>query len=165
MKINKVIQCDMETRALELRAQNKSLRQIAKSLSDEAKESISYGSVKNYFDAYDADKSRVAEKKDKLMEKVVEEEINTIVEVRTNIEELREISRLAKEAGDYRTAANALDKIYGGLEIINKMLGKYQTTPQVQFNFQEVNIDATRDKVVSRINGIAARIGKDRDTQ
>jgi len=35
----------------------------------------------------------------------------------------------AKENGDFRTAIMANDKIFTGLDIVNKVLGKYQTTP------------------------------------
>jgi len=44
------------------------------------------------------------------------------------IRELRSICKAAKDEGDNRTAVMAVDKVYTGLDIINKVLGKYQNT-------------------------------------
>lgn len=165
MAINKIIKLNLESRAIELRGEDKSFAIIAKMLSDESKEKINESSVQRFFAARDQAVVQAVEKSDKLKAKVAEAEINTIDEAMACVDELKDICERAKEAGDYRTAIQAIDKIFAGLDIVNKVLGKYQATPQVQFNFQEVNIDATRDKVISRINGIAARTGQDRDTQ
>lgn len=168
MAVNKIIKFNLESRTIELRGtigNERSFADIAKILSDESKEDISQSSVQRFFASREQAKVQAVEKSDKLKAKVAEAEINTIDEAMACVDELKDICDKAKKAGDYRTAIQAIDKIFAGLDIVNKVLGKYQTSPQNVFNFNEVNIDATRDKVISRINGIAARIGTDRDTQ
>jgi hypothetical protein len=128
MAINKIIKLNLESRAIELRGEDKSFAIIAKMLSDESKEKINESSVQRFFAARDQAVVQAVEKSDKLKAKVAEAEINTIDEAMKTVEELREISKLAKDAGDYRTAAIALDKVYTGLDIVNKVLGKYKVT-------------------------------------
>ncbi|WP_406660901.1 hypothetical protein V7O66_13840 [Methanolobus sp. ZRKC3] len=165
MAINKITKYALESRAVELRSKDKSHAEIAQTLSSESKQDIATSSVQRFFASHEKAKVQAVEKSDKLKAKVAEAEINTIDEAMACIDELKDICKKAKKEGDYRTAVQAIEKVYTGLDIINKVLGKYQTTPQVQFNFQEVNIDATRDKVVSRINSIAARIGTNEDSE
>lgn len=168
MAQNKIKKFGLYSRAIELRGplgEEKSFADIARILSEESEENITQSSVQRFFASLEKEKQKAVAKSDQLKAKVAEAEINTIDEAMACIDELKDICRGAKEAGDYRTAVMAMDKVFSGLDIVNKVLGKYQTSPQNVFNFNEVNIDATRDKVVSRINGIAARIGTDRDTQ
>jgi hypothetical protein len=121
--------------------------------------------VQRFFASKEQAKVQAVEKSDILKARVAEAEINTIDEAMACVDELKDICSLAKEEGDLKTAVQAIDKIFTGLDIVNKVLGKYQTSPQNVFNFNEVNIDATRDKVVGRINGIAARIGPVEDSE
>lgn len=157
MGTNKIIQYCLETRAKELREENKSFGNIATILSDESGQSIARSSVHRYFQSIEKDKAQLIEKNDKLKAKVVEAEINTINECLNCIVELKAICEIAKKEGNTKDAIQAIDKIYTGLDMLNKVLGKYPTGPQVQFNFQEVNVDATREKITRRIDSIAAR--------
>jgi gas vesicle protein len=165
VKINKLVKLGVESRAVELRGQDKSHSVIAKILSKETKETITTSSVQRFFASREQAKTQAVEKSDKLKAKVAEAEINTIDEAMTCIEEFKDICKLAKEEGDLKTAIQALEKVYTGLDIINKVLGKYQTAPQMQFNLTEVNVGATREKITGRINSIAARIGPSDDSQ
>lgn len=165
MKINKLVKLGKESRAVDLRGQDRSHSEIANILSEETGEKISTSSVQRFFASREQAKIQAVEKSDKLKAKVAEAEINTIDEAMACIDDLKDICDTAKGEGDLKTAILAIDKIYAGLDIINKVLGKYQTSPQVQFNFQEVNIDATRDKITRRINSIAARARTTEDSQ
>lgn len=158
MSKNKVVQFGLESRAIALKSQDKTFREIASTLTEESKQNISYSSVKRYFDFCETAAIQAVEKSDQLKAKVAEAEINTINECLNCITELKDICGVAKKAGNTKDAIQAIDKIYTGLDMLNKVLGKYPTGgPQVQFNFQEVNVDATREKITRRIDSIAAR--------
>lgn len=165
MTKNKVVSLSLESRAITLRSNSKTYREIAEVLSEESKQQISHSAVKRYFDSREQAKIQAVEKSDKLQAKVAEAEINTITEAMACIDELKKICKSAQDEGDNRTAIQAIDKIYTGLDIINKVLGKYQSAPQVQFNFQEVNVSATREKIAGRINSIAAKFSAPEDPQ
>jgi hypothetical protein len=96
--------------------------------------------VQRFFASREKDKQIAVAKSDKLKAKVAEAEINTIDEAMACIDELKGICKDAKEERDYRTAIQAIDKIFAGLDIINKVLGKYQTAPQNIFSNSDVNI-------------------------
>lgn len=160
MAINKIIKYNLESRASELKNENNSFISISEILSSETTHKITASSVQRYFKSIELDQVRLVEKNDKLKAKVVEAEINTINECLNCIVTLKDICDVAKKAGNTKDAIQAIDKIYTGLDMLNKVQGKYPAGgPQVQFNFQEVNVDATRDKITSRINSIASRIG------
>jgi hypothetical protein len=165
MAEHKIIRYNLETRATQLKAERKSYRDIAKILSEESGKTISNTSVQRYFEAKDQAKAHAVEKSDKLKAKVAEAEINTITEAMACVDKLKDICEAAMEGGDHRTAILAVKEIYTGLDIVNKVLGKYQSAPQVQFNFQEVNVSATREKIAGRINSIAAKFSAAEDPQ
>lgn len=158
MNINKITKHGLESRAIELRSHDKSHAEIARVLSAESKQDIATSSVQRFFASQEQAKILAVEKNDNLKAKVVEAEINTITECLGCITELKAICEIAKNEGNTKDAIQAIDKIYTGLDMLNKVLGKYPTGgPQVQFNFQEVNVDATREKITRRIDSIAAR--------
>lgn len=128
MAINKITKLNLETRAVDLRGHDKSFTQISEILSQESKETITSSSVQRFFASRDQAKVEAVEKSDQLKAKIAEAEINTIEEAMACIRELRSICKAAKDEGDNRTAVMAIDKVYTGLDIINKVLGKYQTT-------------------------------------
>lgn len=170
MAINKITKFNLESRAIELRGllgNGKSHAEIARILSEESNHKITTSSVQRFFASREQAVVQAAEKSDKLKAKVAEAEINTIDEAMACVDELKDICDKAKEAGDYRTAIQAIDKIFAGLDIVNKVLGKYQTDPLVQVNnyHQEVNIAAVRDKVTRRVNSIATKLGTPEDTE
>ncbi|WP_407356784.1 hypothetical protein [Methanolobus sp. WCC5] len=128
MTKNKIVSLDLESRAVSLKAQNKTFREIAFILSEESKQKISHSSVKRYFDSCEQAKVQAVEKSDKLQAKVAEAEINTLAEAMACIDELKKICKASQEEGDNRTAIQAIDKIYTGLDIVNKVLGKYKVS-------------------------------------
>lgn len=128
MARNKIVSLDLESRAIELKSQGRTFRDIASVLSEESKHEISHSSVKRFFDANDRAMVRVVEKTDKLKARVAEAEINTIDEVMECIDELKKICKAAQKDGDNRTAVLAVDKIFTGLDIVNKVLGKYKVS-------------------------------------
>lgn len=165
MAEHKIVRYCLQSRASQLKAEKKSYRDISKILSKESGQPISNTSVQRYFEAMDQAKVEVVEKSDKLKAKILEAEFNTVSGCVTCIEDLQQICTLAKESGDLKTAILAIDSIYKGLDMLNKILGKYQTGPQNQFNFMEVNVDGARERIISRITGIASRTGQISDTE
>lgn len=156
MAINKLNKYGLEPRAQALKDNGNTLEEIAQALSLESKKQISLSSVYRFFASRESDKREVVQKSDKLKSKLVEAEINTLQEALECIEDLRGICQEAKAAGDLRTAILAVDSIYKGLDILNKQLGKYQTTNN-QFNFTEVNIDSARERIISRLASLAPK--------
>jgi hypothetical protein len=138
MAINKIIKFGVEHRAIELRSDpDSTLKSIAKILSDEIGQKISYQTVYRYFDTHDKEKARAVESSSKLMAKVAEAEIDTIELSISCVKELAEISELAKNEGDYRNATMAIDKMFTGIDIVNKILGKYPNAGQnINLNFE-----------------------------
>lgn len=165
MAINKITKLDLESRAIALKGKDMSYSEIAAALSNESNEVITFSSVQRFFASRDKAKAQAVEKSDKLKAKVAEAEINTIEEAMYCITTLKEICEDAKKSKDYKTAMQAIDRVYPALDIINKILGKYQTSPQNQFNFTEVNLDGARERIISRIAGIASRTGQVVDTE
>ncbi len=143
MTKNKIVSLDLESRAVALKAQDKTYRKIASILSEESRQNISHSAVKRYFDSHEQAKIQAVEKSDKLQAKVAEAEINTIDEAMACVDKLKDICEAAMEGGDHRTAILAVKEIYTGLDIINKVLGKYptaQNTINVENNETQVLI-------------------------
>lgn len=138
---NKIIAAGLESRAIDLFSSGKTLREIASILSTDSKTDISYSSVKRFFDTCETTKVIEIEKSDQLKATIVEAEINTVQWCTQCIEDLQAICKDAKEAGDRRTAILAIDKIYVGLDMLNKIWGKYQLAPQHTFNNSDVQIN------------------------
>lgn len=151
MAINKIIKYQLESRAAELRDDNQSHAEMSETLSKESKHKITASTVQRYFKTIDKDKVELVEKNDQLKAKVVEAEINTINECMGCIAELKDICEIAKKEGNTKDAIQAINKIYTGLDMLNKVLGKYQTAPAVQVNFNEVNIDDKREQLIGGI--------------
>ena len=165
MAINKIVKQGVESRAVLLYEKYKSYDKVAKGLSEVLGEPITKSTVQRYFATRDQEKQRAVEKSDQLKAKIAEAEINTVQGCLKCIEDLQDICKDAKEAGDLKTAILAIDSIYKGLDMLNKVLGKYQTLQQNQFNFMEVNLDGARERIISRIAGIASRAGQIEDPE
>ena len=151
MTRHKIIRLNLQSQASDLKAAGKSLREISKILTYESGNSISYPSVMRYFEAVDRAKVEVVDKSDKLKTRLVEAEIDTINETMQCIKVLKGICQDAKAVGDLRTCILAIDSIYKGLDMLNKILGKYQAATNNQFNYAEVNIDSAREHIMSRL--------------
>jgi len=162
---NKIVSLSLESRAIDLKSQDRTYREIASILSEEARQQISHSAVKRYFDSREQAKVQAVEKSDKLQAKVAEAEINTITEAMACVDKLKDICEAAMKDGDHRTAILAVKEIYTGLDIVNKVLGKYQVAPPIQFNYQEVNVVDVRNKVTRRISSIATKLGTSEDTR
>ena len=68
---------------------------------------------------------------DKLKTKIVEAEINTIEECMKCLADLQEVFDRAMDEGDLRAAIMATGEKWKGIDIINKVLGKYQNLPEM----------------------------------
>lgn len=157
MAINKINKYGLESKAVALKKDDKSFTEIARILSLDSKRQISESSVQRFFASLDSDKREAVQKSDKLKTKLVEAEINTLQEALEAIEVLKDICQEAKLTGDLKTAILAVEGIYKGLDMINKLLNKYQTTTNNQFNFTEVNIDSARERIISRLASLAPK--------
>lgn len=141
MAEHKIVRYCLQSRVSQLRAEGKSYREIATIITKESGHNVSNTSVQRYFEATDQAKVEVVEKSDRLKAKLVEAEFNTVSGCVTCIEDLQKICAAAKESGDLRTAILAIDSIYKGLDMLNKILGKYQTTSQHMFSNSDVQIN------------------------
>lgn len=128
MAINKITKFNLESRAISLQEKNKPYEEIADVLSNESGEVITKSSVQRFFASREREKQIAVEKSNKLKAKVAEAEINTLTEAMACIDELKKICKASQEEGDNRTAIQAIDKIYTGLDIVNKVLGKYKVS-------------------------------------
>ena len=78
MRINNIIKYDLETRAKDLKAEGRTLEEISKVLTEEAKTPISISTVYRNFESNKKALVQAIEKSDKLKAKVDDAEINTI---------------------------------------------------------------------------------------
>ena len=165
MAEHKIVRYCLQSRVSQLKAEGKSYREIATIITKESGHNVSNTSVQRYFEAMDQAKVEVVEKSYKLKAKLVEAELDTVDGCVACIKDLQDICAAAKESGDLKTAILAIDSIYKGLDMLNKILGKYQSSQNNQFNFTEVNINSARERIISRISGIASKTGSISDTE
>ncbi|KCZ71610.1 hypothetical protein ANME2D_02345 [Candidatus Methanoperedens nitroreducens] len=135
MKLNKIVELSLESQAKELKEKNKSVREIARILTDVSKQSITFNTVQRYFTAQARLHRDVIEKNEKLKVKVIELELDTVQARQELITEIRDLARQAKEDGDIRTAIQGLDKAVAALDSLDKRLGRF-SVPEVQVNVQ-----------------------------
>jgi acetaldehyde dehydrogenase (acetylating) len=140
--INKIVKFDLDERAVHLRGEKQlSFNEIATTLSDESGEKISKASVQRFFEARDRDRQKAVAMSSKLQAKVTEAEINTLTDIIECHDDLKFICKEAMKSGDYKTAIQAIDKRLSSIDLMNKALGKYQTTPQNVFANSDVQIN------------------------
>jgi len=72
MRINNIIKNDLETLAKELKGERKTLEEISRILTEEAKNPISLSTVYRYFDSNEKAIVQAIEKSDKLQAKVAD---------------------------------------------------------------------------------------------
>jgi hypothetical protein len=97
---------------------------------------------------------KAVEKSHKLQEKKAEAEINTVEKRQRFISKLEKIADEAFEKGDLKGAIDALKEATSALNSLDKLLGKYETTPAVQVNLNQVNIDGEKRALLERIAAI-----------
>lgn len=139
----------LQNKAIELRTVNKlSYRQIAKELTKFSGEKISFDIVRRFFALKEHDAVEVAAKSDKLKSKIVDAEINTIQECMKCLADLQLVFDQALENGDLRAAIMATGEKWKGIDIINKVLGKYQNLPDMVNNVTQNNVFVSIDQKV-----------------
>lgn len=125
MKINKIIELNLETRIKELRERNTIEEEIASILSKESNTTITRSCVHRYLAGQVRENRELIEKSNRLKEKVIELELDTVQARHELIKELRELAKQAKDEGDLRTAISGLEKAISGLDSLDKRLGKF----------------------------------------
>lgn len=139
----------LQNKAIELRTVNKlSYRQISEKLSKQTGEDISYSVVQRFFSIKEHDAVEVAAKSDKLKSKIVDAEINTIQECMKCLADLQLVFDRALDDGDLRAAIMATGEKWKGIDIINKVLGKYQNLPDMVNNVTNNNVFVSIDQRV-----------------
>ena len=128
---NKTQVLNLSDKAVQLRAEGLSFRQISTELTKRAKQPITYHVVQKFFSKREHDAIEVVGKSDKLKTKIVEAEINTIQECMKCLADLQEVFDRAMDEGDLRAAILATGEKWKGIDIINKVLGKYQNLPEM----------------------------------
>ena len=128
---NKIQVLNLSDKAVQLRTEGLSFRQISKELTKRAKQPITYHVVQKFFSKREHDAIEVVGKSDKLKTKIVEAEINTIQECMKCLADLQEVFDRAMDEGDLRAAILATGEKWKGIDIINKVLGKYQNLPEM----------------------------------
>lgn len=162
MRINNIIKYNLETRAKALKAEDKTLSEISKILTEEAKTPISVSTVYRYFESNEKSLIQVIEKSDKLKAKVADAEINTITKRVEIIDQFLEISEQALSCGDFRAAVMALRGATEAQDSLDERLGKLKGSQPTNINILNVQeaVSSARELLASRISGIAARVGE-----
>lgn len=128
---------NLETRAVELRALDKSIREVAEILTEEAGQRITKSVVQRYFETRELEKSKAVEMNAKLKVKVAEAEISTIEQRQEVIEGLLGLAKKATHESvrvqAYKAANDALDSLDGRLG----KLSPSQPTQNVIVNVQQ----------------------------
>lgn len=137
MATNKIIKYDLETRAKELKGQQKTNEDIAKILSDESKNKITLSTVFRYFESNKRAMAQAIEKSDKLKSKVVEAEILTI---ERRVKRLDFLADKIEESECLHDIAYATKVYNEAVDSLAKELGRLSTNPNVQIN----NINAMK---------------------
>jgi IS30 family transposase len=162
MRINNIIKYNLETRAKALKAEDKTLSEISKILTEEAKTPISVSTVYRYFESNEKSLIQAIEKSDKLKAKVADAEINTITKRVEIIDQFLEISEQALSCGDFRAAVMALRGATEAQDSLDERLGKLKGSQPTNINILNVQeaVSSARELLASRISGIAARVGE-----
>ena len=159
MRINNIVKFDLETRAKDLKGEDKTLDEISKILTEEAKSPISVSTVYRYFESNEKALVQAIEKSDKLQAKVADAEINTITKRVEIIDEFLTISEQALSCGDFRAAVMALRGATEAQDSLDERLGKLKAQPTNIniLNVQEA-VTSARELLTSRISGISSRV-------
>ena len=139
MRLNNIVKYNLETRAKALKGEGKTLEEISKILTEEAKTKISVSTVYRYFEANEKAMSQAIEKSDKLKAKVADAEINTITKRVEIIDQFLEISEQALSCGDFRAAVMALRGATEAQDSLDERLGKLKA-PTNTNNINILNI-------------------------
>lgn len=160
MRINNIVKFDMETRAKDLKAEGRTLEEISKMLTEEAKSAISVSTVYRYFESNEKALVQAIEKSDKLKAKVADAEINTITKRVEIIDNFLEISEQALSCGDFRAAVMALRGATEAQDSLDERLGKLKGPQPTNINILNVQeaVSSARELLTSRINSISARV-------
>lgn len=146
MRINNIIKNDLETLAKELKDKGKTLEEISRILTEEAKNPISLSTVYRYFDSNEKAIVQAIEKSDKLKAKVADVEINTINQRMNVILSLIEIGAEARLEGDRRGAVLALRAATDALHKLDERLGILNpSNTLIQINNNSSKIDHMTD--------------------
>jgi IS30 family transposase len=160
MRINNIIKYNLETRAKALKAEDKTLEEISKILTEEAKTPISVSTVYRYFESNEKAMIQAIEKSDKLKAKVADAEINTITKRVEIIDQFLEISEQAMSCGDFRAAVMALRGATEAQDSLDERLGKLKGSQPTNINILNMQeaVSSARELLTSRINSISARV-------
>ncbi len=122
---NKIIQLGLESRLKQLREDNIGEEEAASILSKEVNTKITRSCVHRHLAAQVRANRGLIEKSNKLKEKVIELELDTVQARHELIRELRALAQQAKDEGDIKTAISGFEKAISALDSLDKRLGKF----------------------------------------
>jgi hypothetical protein len=143
MRINTVIKHDLESRAKDLKASEKTLDEIAFILSNESKQTVTKSAVFRYFESNEKAAVQVIEKQDKLKAKIAEAEISTIEQ---RIQVIDGLLDLAKDAEMEHVRVNAYKAANEALDSLDARLGKLNPhSALIQINNNNPKMESMSD--------------------
>lgn len=118
----KIVTLNLESRAQDLKAEGKSLNEIATILSNETKQHISKSNVYRYFEANESVKAATIEKRENLQSKIIETEVETINRRLKSIDHLWNKIEYSEDLHEIAYAT----KVYNeAIDSLAKELGKF----------------------------------------
>jgi hypothetical protein len=137
MRINKIVELELETRCKQLKDEGNTERDIADKLTIESHQPISQAGVHRYLTSLVKDKQAVIDRSDKLKVKIIEAELDTVQARHEIIDELRKLATQAKDANDISLAIAGLHRAILALDSLDKRLGRFMSGGGVQVNVNQ----------------------------
>lgn len=134
---NKIVKYNLEPRVRELYKENKSLREIADTVSKESRHPISKDCIATFLKNDIEETTKLIESKTQLKTAVVEAEISTIAQRQRVINGL---IRLAKSAENEHTRVLAFRAANDALDSLDKRLGQVAPDSQTVINITQNNL-------------------------
>jgi hypothetical protein len=165
MQRTKIEVLNLQNKAIELRTVNKlSYQKIAEKLTKYSGQTITYDVVRRFFALKEKDAVEVAAKSDKLTSKIVETELDTVNECMKNLQDCQKVFDKAFTDGDMRAAILAIAERWKGIDMINKVLGKYKNLPELVNNVSQANVFVSIDQKVKEYEKYFTEIESDIDS-
>lgn len=122
MGISNIVKYNLETRAKDLKANQKSHQEIAKILSDESDQKITKSTVTRYFEANKTKTAQLIEKREKLQSKIIDTEVETI---NRRLKSIDHLWYKIEDSEDLHEIAYATKVYNEAIDGLAKELGKY----------------------------------------
>lgn len=122
MGISNIVKYNLETRAKDLKYNQKSHQEIADILSDESDQKITKSAVTRYFEANKTKNAQLIEKNEKLQSKIIETEVETI---NRRLKSIDHLWNKIQDSEDLHEIAYATKVYNESIDGVAKELGKF----------------------------------------